>query len=283
MRVLIGIATYPISDETPHAVYPQTLTALQTLDVAGYEVAINYYDGDDPKLDPKDNLTAKHNRMRADVLDGGYDALLTLEADMIVPSDALVKLAAVEADVVYAAYCSRSHPMVLTFPQIDGYKGRSIGADAETYRPLFGTVIESEGVGFGCTLIRRKVLEAVEFRRDVSSEMKRKFADDWTFALDVKAAGFKSATHLGVLCGHIQRDGRVRLVDPQEADFMRIEGEVKPLHKGIALPDVAMYRVRRPVHAPGKDYKPGDTIELGAEAAAILLERRAVETIISGG
>lgn len=279
MKVLLGVATFPVTDETPNAVYPQTLTALEALDTTGHEVVLRYYGGDDPKLDAKDNLTNKHGEMRQEVLDGDFDCLLTVEADVIPPSDALVKLAAVEADVVYAAYCSRSHPMVLCFPTIDGYRGRSIGADAEQYRGKFGAVIPSEGVGFGCTLIHRRVLEQVEFRRDVSSEMKRKFADDWTFALDVKAAGFKSAHHLGVLCGHIQRDGRVRVVDPSEPDFMRIEGEVKPQHKGTDLPDMATYRVRRPVHGPGRDYKPGETIELGAEAAAILLARRAIESI----
>jgi hypothetical protein len=152
---------------------------------------------------------------------------------------------------------------------LDGYKGRSISADAETYRGKFGTVIPCEGVGFGCTLIRRNVLEAVEFRRDVSSAMRRKFADDWTFALDVKAAGFTSAAHLGVLCGHIQRDGVVRWVDADAPTFMRVEGEAQTA--ASVLPPVGKYRVLKWLHSPRADYAPGSEIELGADAAAILL------------
>lgn len=269
MKVLIGVATYPLTEATPHAVYPATQASLDALECGDHHVAIDYFGGDDPALAPMDNLTAKHNQMRERVLNLEYDALLTIEADMIVPPDALLRLIEVEAAVVYGAYCSRAHPMVLTFPLMDGYKGRSISADELEYRPKFGTVLPCEGVGFGCTLIRREALEAVEFRRDVSTAMRRKFADDWPFALDVKAAGFQSAAHLGVLCGHIQRDGRVRWVDADAPGFMRVEGEEQPAH--AALPPVARYRVLKWLHSPSVNYAPGSEIELGAEAAAILL------------
>lgn len=270
MKVLIGVATFPATEETPNAVYPAAQASIEALrDGWSDRILVEYYDGDDPALDPRDNLTHKHNCMRSAVLDLGYDALLTVEADMIVPPDALEKLAAVDADVVYGVYCSRSHPMVLTFPTIDGYKGRSISADVLTYRGKFGGIIPCEGVGFGCTLIRRHVLEAIEFRRDVSTAMRRKFADDWTFALDVKAAGFKSAAHLGVLCGHIQRDGVVRWVDPDAPTFMRVEGEAQP--PAGALPPRARYRVLKWLHSPSVNYPPGSEIELGADAATILL------------
>lgn len=271
MKVLIGVATYPITKDTPNAVYPATQASIDALRDNGWDdrLLVEYYDGDDPALEPMDNLTHKHNCMRSAVLDLGYDALLTIEADMIVPPDALTRLAAVDADVVYATYCSRAHPMLLTFPKLDGYKGRSISADVADYRGKFGGIIPCEGVGFGCTLIRRRVLEAVEFRRDVSTAMRRKFADDWTFALDVKAAGFKSAAHLGVLCGHIQRDGVVRWVDADAPTFMRVEGEALP--PAGALPPVARYRVLKWLHSPRADYAPGSEIELGADAATILL------------
>lgn len=268
MRVLIGVATFPATDETPHEVYPATKAAIDALEFDG-EIAIDFFGGDDPALDPRDNLTHKHNQMRQRVLDDGYDALLTIEADMIVPPDALAKLASVEADVVYGVYCSRAHPMVLTFPTIDGYRGRSISADTQEYRGKFGGIIPCEGVGFGCTLIRRHVLEAVEFRRDVSTAMRRKFADDWTFALDVKAAGFESAAHLGVLCGHIQRDGVVRWVDADAPTFMRLEGEARAARG--TLPPVARYHVLKLLSSPSRDYRPGSEIELSAEAATILL------------
>ena len=38
---------------------------------------------------------------------GGFDALLLVENDMILPPDALLKMAAVDADVVYGLYVNR--------------------------------------------------------------------------------------------------------------------------------------------------------------------------------
>lgn len=276
MKVLIGVATYPITDETPKPMMAATKAAIEALEFEGTVETIGYTH-DDPKLDHRDNLTNKHNRMRDRVLGSGYDALLTIEADMIVPPDALTLLAAVDADVVYGTYASRTNPMVLTMPTINGYRGRSISADPEQWRAKFGTVIPCEGVGFGCTLIRRNVLEAVEFRRDVSSQMRRKFDDDWTFALDVKAAGFKSAAHLGVLCGHIQRNGVVRWVDAEAPTFVRVEGE-SPNATG-ALPAVGTYRVRRTLFGPVNTYAPGAMIELNAADAAILLAANKIESL----
>lgn len=273
MKILIGVATYPTTPE----LYPATQASIDALERGEHEVVIEYYGNDDPALDPKDNITAKHNQMRARLLNLAYDALLTIEADMIVPPDALVKLAEVEASVVYAPYASRHHPMILTFPAIDGYKGRSISADEALWRPSFGQVIACEGVGFGCTLIHRRVLEAVEFRRDTRSAIRRQFADDWTFALDVKEAGFVSAAHLGVLCGHIQRDGRVRWVDAEAPAFMRLDGEAEA--PSAALPPMARYRVRKWLFGSMQNHAPGSEIELGAETASVLLGLGKIERI----
>lgn len=277
MKVLLGVATYP---EEP-AVYAATQASLEALRFTG-ELVVRLYALDDPKVDPKDNITAKHNRMRQDALDGEYDTLFMVEADMIVPPDSLELLASVDADVVYAPYCSRHHPMLLTFPVLDGYKGRSLSADEAEWRDKFGTVITSEGVGFGCTLIRRQVLEQVEFRRDTSTRFRRQFADDWTFALDVKAAGFASATHLGVLCGHIQRDGGVRWVDPDAPGFLRIvpeDGSQTSEGKVSSAAVAGRYRVRKWLFGPARSYAPGTEIDLDAEAAAVLTALGKVEQL----
>jgi len=272
MKVLIGVATYP----TPPAVYPAAQAAIDALDRGGHErVMVEYYGDDDPKLSHPDNLTIKHNRMRSAVLDLGYDALLTIEADMIVPSDALVKLAAVDADVAMGLYVSRNSHIWLCIPTIDGYKGNALNANRDAARAAWGKVIKSEGAGFGCTMIRRNVLEKIEFR----NHPKRKFADDWQFALDCKEHGFKMAHDLSVVCGHIIHEGGVLWPDIDAPELHRVEGVGVPQHKGIVLPDVATYRVLRPISGPRKEYKVGDSIELRAEDAAIFFERRAIENM----
>ncbi len=74
--------------------------------------------------------------------------------------------------------------------------------DRAIARKAWGQAIETSGVGLGCTLIWRRVLEAIPFRCDLPEE----HANDWEFALDVKAAGFVQKHDLGVACGHLSYD-----------------------------------------------------------------------------
>lgn len=216
MRILIGVATFP----TEPAVYAPTRDWL-----AAQNHPVALYGDDDPALSAYDNLTAKHNAMRSDLLDGDYDALLTVEADIIPPPDAIEKLCAIEADVAYGLVCARVSQMPLCFPQIDGFYGESIAHRPERWRAKVaaGEVLRSEGAGFGCTLIHRHVLGAVVFERKPVGRRNAAFADDWHFAIAVKAAGFSSAHHLGVLCGHIRRDGTALWPDAAAPRFCKVE------------------------------------------------------------
>lgn len=153
------------------------------------------------------NITRKYNTARAMTLAGGYDALLTVEADMIVPAIALQRMTLVEADVIYGLYVHRHsrHPW-LAFQWITGtvgdYGGESFSKNPSLCPKAWGNVVESKGVGLGCTLIRRHVLEAIEFR----CAPDQKVANDWMFALDADIAGFTQVHDCGVVCGHI--DGK---------------------------------------------------------------------------
>ena len=272
-RIFIGVATFP----KPPEIYEATDASLQALRWAG-ETETIYFGADDPARSKIENLTAKHNRMRLNVLDGGWDALLTVEADMIVPPDALEKLTSVDGDVVYGLYCSRHNGMWLCFEEIEERRGVALNATPARAKALWGQVIPSAGAGFGCTLIRRRVLERLEFRHDAAGP----FADDWPFALDVAAAGFTQAHHLGVVCGHSATPGGpVLWPDPDAPARYRAEGEQRRREamRGSALPVIAVYRVRKRLSGPRGDYLPGSTIELGSDAAAILLGRRAIEQI----
>lgn len=283
MRVLVAVATYPESSGSPD-IYPETQAALDAL-LAPYEDALEphpegsrllaelvYFGGDDPALSWLDNITDKHNLMRQMALDGGYDALLTVEADVVFPADALTRLLAVDADVVYGTYVSRAiEGLVLVFPEIDGYSARSITAEPDKWRePLAeGRVIRSEGAGFGCTLIRRNVLDTIIFRRD---RKRKNFADDWPFALDVKEAGFHSAHHLGVLCGHLAHDGRVYWPDATAPKLVRVDGERRATGELRVYPDGNYLVLKRSILHAGLNryFYAGETIPLTSGAATIL-------------
>jgi hypothetical protein len=161
------------------------------------------------------DITAKYRRAFDMVKAGGYDALLTVEADMLIPQHALLRMAAVDADVVYGLYVSRrgKHDW-LACKALSENDWLPYSRLPEQAREDWGAVVETAGVGLGCTLIRRNVIDAVEFRQD-----------DRRLALDIRAAGFTQAHDLGVVCGHVELfpDPVVYWPDPDQPTMYRTE------------------------------------------------------------
>lgn len=157
------------------------------------------------------NVYEQYARGRALCLAGGCDALWTVEHDMVLPADALAKLWEADAPVAYGAYMLRHGSKVLNAWQWTG--GRNLGMSltlhpAELEQARRAGVAEVSGVGFGCTLIRREVLERIAFRPDGEQ------APDIPFARDCLAAGVRQVAHFGVLCGHVH-GGEVLTVESE--------------------------------------------------------------------
>lgn len=148
------------------------------------------------------NVTAKYNHARAVALAGNYDALFTVESDVIIPSMALQRMTNVECGVVYGLYCSRKgrhHWLLYTKP--GSYSVKPASHDKAWCKEVWGQVVESIGAGMGCTLIHRHVLEEIPFRCPDPE-----VANDWYFALDCQEKGYKQMHDTGVVCGHIDGD-----------------------------------------------------------------------------
>src|SRR5689334_19467011 len=102
IKVLVFCPTYP---GFPH-VWASTVRSIFAL-AWPEPLTITFERSTVKPIDGMDELTAKFNTARRFVLDGNYDALLSVKADMIVPIDALQKLAGVEADIARGLYVSR--------------------------------------------------------------------------------------------------------------------------------------------------------------------------------
>ena len=155
---------------------------------------LNPYPGRDMR-----NVLAQYNYARDLCLSGPYDALLTVEHDMVIPPDAVDKLVATPAPVVYGAYLLR-HDGVLNAWQYIGPQGMGMSLDRypdELGRYQKEGVGRVSGVGFGCTLIRRQVLERVPFRADSANH-----APDMPFAFDCNRLGLTQLARFDVKCGH---------------------------------------------------------------------------------
>lgn len=229
-------------------------------------------DADDPFPVPDHrNVLAKYRRAKSLALAGGYDALVTVEHDMVLPSDALAKLAETEAGVVFGVYVLRHGSNVLNAWQYKGDKnlGMSLSLFPNELRALrragMGRV---SGVGWGCTLIRRDVLERAPLT-DGGGDCP---AGDIPFALWCLRNGVTMMARFDVECGHIE-DGRI-LMPTEAINMTKIEAlqRVNVLAGGVS---VAL--------EPGKRYvlPDGDALELerAGYARRIVIERALAEPV----
>jgi hypothetical protein len=198
MRVLIAIPQSRI-------IVP-SIESILRLDTTGYESKTVFMrDGDDPNAPRWVNHLHKEQRARQMCLDGGYDALLCVEDDQIVQPHFLRQLDSLGADIAYANTVTRHAPhnsaaTIVCGPGDGDYL--SYDMRPEAMREAWGRVIPVIGCGLYCTLIRRHVLEAIDF------ELRGSRACDFYFAYDADKAGFTQLYDTRLLCGHVMEDGR---------------------------------------------------------------------------
>ncbi len=169
---------------------------------------------DDHSGNERQRICAQYRKARTTLLAGDYDALLTLESDIIPPLDAVDRLAHAMAggyDIVMGVYVFRRGPILTDLndatagkPYVGDFLSTTDPAEAHR-RCIEGGVYECTGHGFGCTLIGKHVLRGIEFRLDAVETNHC----DWPFWCDVRKKGFSAGIHYGVQCGHQMPSGRV--------------------------------------------------------------------------
>jgi hypothetical protein len=177
-----------------------SVTGQQTRHWLTWEIGrCNPYPGRDLR-----NVLAQYNAAREMCLRGPYDALLTVEHDMVLPPHAVQRLCDTPAPVVYGTYLLRQES-VLNAWQYIGTAGLGMSLDkypAELRKYREDGVGRVSGCGFGCTLIRRQVLEGVPFRGSPTEF----YAPDMPFALDCVRKEIVQVARFDVRCGHIHRE-----------------------------------------------------------------------------
>ena len=205
-NVLIFCPTY--EELGRDMVRPDTLDSIKALKWDGKSTFV--LSKVNPYSDGKLNILHQYQHARNLLLAGDYDALFTVEHDMIIPPDALMKLWAADAPVAYGVYLLRHGSYVLNAWRLEGT--RYVG---QTYTMLpkqlkkdleHGEIRAVSGVGFGCTLIRRAVLERFEIH---PAENNGHPVPDVPLAVDCVRAGIKQVAHFGVVCGHIEPGGNI--------------------------------------------------------------------------
>lgn len=165
----------------------------------------------------------QYQRGRYAFLRGPYDAMLVIESDILPPGDTLKRLWALDCDLAYGVYTFRSPRNPVNVSQIYPQPAKNRGSTLSGVPGLWAAacakgVIKCSGQGFGCILIRRHVLEEIEFR--LSDDHLNKGAHcDTFFHDDAYAAGFQMKADTRVLCGHKHEDGKIvfpERIEPHE-------------------------------------------------------------------
>lgn len=153
------------------------------------------------------NVVAQYQRARELCLAGNYEALLTVEDDMILPPNTVSKLMGTDAAVVYGVYMLRHGVPTLSAWRYEN--DHDLGMSLSLYPHEVKAHIKKgwarvSGVGWGCTLIRREVLERQEIHSMGGGD-----AGDLTFGTECLRNGFLQIARFDVPCGHICPNGEV--------------------------------------------------------------------------
>jgi hypothetical protein len=237
---------------------PETIRALFTQTYA--ESLSQVFMRDNPEPVPSQNILRAYRRLREVFLAGPYDALWIVENDVIPPPDALAKLLAVPADIVYGVYLFRRGTPVINVMHPHTRNSITDNPTAWAIGLRAGAVVDCGGLGFGCTLIRRPVLERLDFRTlDAGGDA------DSCLAVDAPLHGFSQAAHLGVVCGHKRPDGVTLWPAGARPFFVAVGVSTPRLVQVHALRAFADFGTGAPVL-----YMPGDSAAIDFELAASL-------------
>jgi len=163
------------------------------------------------------NVLHQYQRAREYFLcsDRGWDALLTVEHDNILTEpDALLRMYDTPGDVIYAPYRLRHGQSALSASRFPGSRHPSL-KDSLTYYPAELAQARAErvwrvsGAGFGCTLIRRHVLEAIGFEEPGGRDTN--WSPDLRFVEACREHEFVSMARFDVIVDHLDQDSGERL------------------------------------------------------------------------
>lgn len=142
---------------------------------------------------------------QATQLDVEWDRVVVLEADMMPPRDALIRIANYpdELDVVGTLYHQHSwphHPCV--FEQVDENNYRTLGTTQTLAMADKPGCYPVDGVGFGLTSVHRRVLEKWDGQPMFAAQQEL-LGHDLFFCRAAKRQGFSVHVDTAIRCGHL--------------------------------------------------------------------------------
>lgn len=171
-----------------------------------------------------ERLKDAYNVLRSYFLEKDYTHLMVIEQDVIVPKDTIQRLLNHKKDIVSGLYYLKDLPCVMVGEVKDVPPGREreFRFEKKAYfydfidkKKLNGDLIEIFAAGLGCCLIKKEVLEKIEFRIDRNGNI-FKGHNDMAFHFDCRAKGYQVFLDSSIECEHhnyIYKDCAVRSSD----------------------------------------------------------------------
>ena len=185
---------------------------LEALSSQTYPLENFYICSESPSGNTEDDVMHAYNMARKYLLKNRqFDLMLTVEADIIAPKDSVELLVGEMGngwDLVSGLFRMRPNGNLAAFierPDVGNFPENlgSVCNNKKAYEALKKKEVIKVDTGcFGMTLMKRRVLEVIGWRRD-------KFCNDMQWAVDARAYRFKWGLHGGVRLNHVNADGRV--------------------------------------------------------------------------
>jgi len=150
-------------------------------------------------------IDAARNKLVDQALDEGCDYIMFIDADMILPENAIDNLINMNLDIVSGLYFTKGRPYLPVARIKDEDKDIS-----HRYLEDFeiGKVMKVAGTGFGCILIKAEVFKSIKYPyfkfewKEINGKQVQ-LAEDLYFCDKAKAAGYDTYLNTGIVCGHI--------------------------------------------------------------------------------
>lgn len=144
MKILIAIPTF-------ENIKPETFKSIYGLQRAGHWLLFDYVKGYD--------CARARNLIAQECMDGGFDAVLMVDSDTVVPSDALLYLTEGDCPIVLGTYPRRGETVgsEIFLPGHKDFCEENRVKFADMPRGRF----PAKGGGFGCAFVRREAFDAI--------------------------------------------------------------------------------------------------------------------------
>ena len=189
-KILIAIPTF-------ENIMPETFKSIYDLDSCGHELSFEFVKG-------YDCARARNDIVRM-ALEGGFDYIFMVDADMYVPKDALQKMLEYPTEICLGL-CPRKNTKsgetcIYKMGQVN-YK------NAYTYHNIPKKKrIVVHGGGLACALIKMDIFKNLTYPwfRYVTYQDGSELSEDLYFCSQAKANGYKIYVDTRVRCGHATR------------------------------------------------------------------------------